>query len=109
MSGIDKWESGGAVTRSVRRASRAVDHSKSVSQMRVARIADEADVASEKVEQVSHTTANAMMAVARVNGVLKQLEQSSPELAGRLSRLADFHELAMCEVVEDLRRDFRRK
>lgn len=99
----------GTVVRDSRRASKSINRSRSVSQVRMARVADEADVASEKVEQVSYTTGNAMMAIARINGVQKQLEQSAPEQAGRLSRLADFHELAMVEVVEDLRRDLRRK
>lgn len=109
MSDLVPWQPDGAVTRHARGAARAISRSKSLSQMRQARIADEADVAVEKVEQVSLTAVNAMFAVARVNGVLKQLEQQSPELSGRLARLADYHELAVAQNVEDLRRDLRRR
>lgn len=108
MSEIERY-TGGIMSRDSRRAARSIERSKSVTQVRNARVADEADVAMEKVEQVSHITATAMMAIARVNGVQKQLEQAAPELAGRLSRMADYHELAMVEVAEDLRRDLRRK
>lgn len=99
----------GLAPRAARRTARAITSSRSTAQLRQARVADEADVAMEKIEQVSFTTANAMFAVARVNGVLKQLEQQSPELSGRLSRLADYHEMAMAQTVEDLRRELRRR
>lgn len=109
MSGEISLYEGGGLTRDTRRAARSISRSKSVSQVRQARIADEADVAMEKVEQVSVTTANALFAVARVNGVQKQLEQQAPELAGRLNRMADYHELAVAQTIEDLRRDLRRR
>ena len=75
----------------------------------MARVTDEADVAIEKVEQVSYTTVTGMMAVARVGGVLTQLESQNPALSGRLNRLADYHELAVAQTIEDLRRDLRRR
>lgn len=110
MSEIERYTAGGgAVSRRSRRAAQAIEGSKSVSQIRVARIADEADVATEKVEQLTFLTGNAMMAVARVNGIQKQLEQQAPELAGRLALLADNHVLMAAEVIEDARRDMRRK
>lgn len=109
MSEMLPYRGAGEVTLGDRRAARAITRSRSVTQVRQARIADDADVAMEKVEQVSFTTANAMFAVARVNGVLKQLEQQSPELSARLNRLADYHELAVAQTVEDLRRDLRRR
>jgi hypothetical protein len=109
MSDIVNWEEGGEPTRESRRTARAITRSQSIKQVRQARVADEADVAMEKVEQVSVTTVTAMFAVARVNGVLKQLEEQSPELSGRLTRLADYQELAVAQTIEDLRLDLRRR
>ena len=108
MSELIPFTEGGGPQRDNRRAGKAISRSRSASQVRMARVADESDVASDKVDQVTYATAGAMFAVARVNGVFKQLEQQAPELAGRLSRLADFHELAVAQSVEDLRRDLRR-
>lgn len=109
MAGIEPWSGPGGLDREARRTARTVARSGRSSQVRMARIADDADVASEKVEHLTFLTGNAMMAVARVNGVQKQLEQQAPELAGRLSLLAENHVLMAVEVIEDARRDLRRR
>lgn len=99
----------GIVSGESRRASRSIARSRSAAQVRMARVADEADIAIEKLEQISFATINAMGAIARVNGAQKLFEQQAPELAGRLNRLADFHELAAVQSIEDMRRDIRRR
>ncbi|MBZ5735128.1 hypothetical protein K8Z61_11530 [Nocardioides sp. TRM66260-LWL] len=109
MSDIVPYSSGGVISRDNRRAARSIERSATVAQVRRARVADETDVAAEKVEQLSYLTGAAMMAVARVNGMHKQLEQQAPELAGRLAVLADNHVLMALEVIEDARREMRRK
>lgn len=108
MSEVQPYESA-TPSRFDRSATRATLRSRSAAQARMARIADEADVSMEKVEQVTVTVANGMFAVARVDNVLRQLEAQSPAISGRLARLADFHEMAVAQTVEDLRRDLRRR
>lgn len=103
------YDGGGEASRLAKRTARSIVRSHSITQSRLARIADDADIATEKVEQLTYLTGNAMMAVARVNGVQKQLEQQAPELAGRLSLLAENHVLMAVEVIEATRRDMRRK
>jgi hypothetical protein len=99
----------GAVTRDVRRAGRAISRSRSVNQVRMARVDDEADVAVEKVEALTSATGAAMGAVTRVAQAQKQLETLSPEVTGRLAFLADSHLLAVGDSLQDLRRQLRRK
>lgn len=66
MSQIEAYQgTGGGISRDVRRTARSMERSRSVTQVRNARIADEADVAIEKVEQVSYVTTTGMMAIAR--------------------------------------------
>lgn len=112
MSDIMKWEGGGGLERESRRAAKAMSRSKAVAQIRQARIADEADVTLEKLEQATYLTVNGAMALTKVAGAIKQFEEQSGgdmALAARLQRLGDRHEWIVGESIEDFRRDVRRK
>jgi hypothetical protein len=98
-----------ALSRDSRRASRSISRSRSVSQIRMARVDDETDVTLAKVDALTATTGAAMGAVVRVAQAQRHLEQLAPEAAGRLAFLADDHLLAMGDSVQDLRRELRRR
>ncbi len=97
------------LTRDERRAARAVSRSRTRSQIRMAVIDDETNVAVDKIEAVTYATGTAMGAVTRVAQAQKQFETLAPEVSGRLSYLADGHMLAVGDTVQDLRRHLRCK
>lgn len=99
----------GGLSRDSRRAARAISWSRAASQVRMAQVDDEADVADEKMEALTSTTGKAMGAVTRVAQAQKHLEALAPEVSGRLAYLADCHLLAMGDSLQDLRRQLYRK
>lgn len=110
---ITQWEGSTLEPRrNSRLAVRAIGRSREITQIRQARIADEADVVLEKVEQATYLTMNAAMAITKVAGTIKQIEEQTGgdmALAARLQRLGDRHEWICGEAIEDFRRDVRRK
>lgn len=109
MTGIQPYASGGEFSRPARRASRAISSHNLTAQVRVAAADAETDVCIAKVEGLTMATADAMSAVVRVAQAQRQLEQLIPEASGRLSFIADAHMLSMGDVLQDLRRDLRRR
>jgi len=99
----------GGLSRDSRRAGRAITWNRAVSQVRMAHVDDEADVAIQKVEALTSTTGMAMGAVTRVAQAQKHLENLAPEVSGRLAYLADSHLLAVGDSLQDLRRQLRCK
>ncbi len=107
MSEISPYS--GGLDRDARRAGKSISRSRSFSQVRMAKVDDETDVAMVKVDALTSTTGSAMSGIVRVAQAQRQLEQLAPEAAGRLAFLADSHSLAMGDILQDLRRDLRRK
>lgn len=97
------------LTRDVRRAGRAISRYQTGGQVRIAQVDTETDLALVKVDALTTATGNAMGAVVRVAQAQQQLELLVPNAAGRLAYLADSHMLAMGDLMQDLRRDLRRK
>lgn len=97
------------MSRDARRAGRAISRSRSVAQIRMARLDDEADVSMAKAEAVSTATAHAMHTVTRIALAQRQLELQAPEAAARLAFLADDHMLGLSDLLADLRRQLRRQ
>ena len=108
MSDLIPFVDGGGLSCDNRRAGRAISRSRSVSQVRMARVNDEADVSIEKVEALTVTTGMGMAAVTRVAQAQSHLETLAPEVSGRLAYLADSHLLAVGDCLHDLRRQLRR-
>lgn len=98
-----------SLMRDVRRASRAISRYQTGGQLRIAQVDTETDVALVKVDALTTATGNAMGAVVRVAQAQQQLGLLAPAAAGRLAYLADSHMLAMGDLMQDLRRDLRRK
>jgi hypothetical protein len=112
MSELQRLNDVRGIERYSRSAARSMGRSKAVSQVRQARVVDEADVALEKLEQATYLTVNAAMALTKVAGAIKQFEEQSGgdmALAARLQRMGDRHEWIVGESIEDFRRDVRRK
>lgn len=109
MSELIPYTGGTALSRDSRRAARAISRSRSVTQVRLSRIDDEADVAIQKVEALTSATGASMSAVTRVAQAQKHLETLAPEVSGRLSYLADSHLMAVADSLQDLRRSLRCK
>lgn len=97
------------LTRDVRRAGRAISRYQTGGQVRIAQVDTEADISLAKVDALTTATGNAMGAVVRVAQAQQHLELLAPAAAGRLAYLADTHMLAMGDLMQDLRRDLRRK
>ena len=98
---------GGTLTRESRRTARAVSRHQMTSQVRVAGVDTETDIALAKVDALTHTTGQAMSAVVRVAVAQRQAELMAPEAAARLNILADDHCLSMTDIMADLRRKLR--
>lgn len=92
-----------------RHAGRAISRGQSRSLVRQARVCQEADVSSTKLDSITALTGQAMSNVVRVAQAQRHLEQLAPEASGRLAYLADQHMLAMGETLSDARRDLRRQ
>lgn len=99
---------GGALSRDARRASRAITRGRLGTQVITSQVDNTTDVTLAKVENLTMATGNAMQQVTRVAQAQRQLEQMTPEAAGRLAYLADDHMLGCAELLADLRRDLRR-
>ena len=99
----------GELERDTRRAGRAISRHRAGTQVRLAAVDDDTDLAMQKVDALTSTTGLAMGAVARVAQVQRQLETLAPEASGRLAFLADSHVVAVGDTVQDLRRDLRRR
>jgi len=108
MSDLVPW-SGGVVSRDTRRAARSISRYQAGSQVRLALVDVDADLAAAKIDAVTSTTGQAMGAVVRVAQAQRHLEQMAPEAAGRLALLAEDHTWSMTDVMADLRRDLRRR
>jgi predicted RecB family endonuclease len=104
LHGLD----GGAISRDARRAGRAITHGRLGTQITASRVDNITDVTLAKVENLAMATGNAMQQVIRVAQAQRQLEQMTPEAAGRLALLADDHMLGCADLLADLRRDLRR-
>lgn len=101
----------GRLARGARRGALAVQRSRTLAQVRQSRIADEADVALEKLDQSTYLTVNAGLRLARVAAAIKQLEEQAGgdmALSARLQRMGDRHEWILGESIEDFRREVRR-
>lgn len=112
MSALMVPEGSGQLSRSDRRGARAIQRSRTITQVRQSRIADEADVVMEKMEQATYLTVNGGLDLAKVAGAIKQLEEQSAgdmALSARLQRMGDRHEWILGECIEDFRRDVRRR
>ena len=107
MSEIQLYEGGGALSRDSRRAARAISRGRSSTQVRLARVNDETDVALEKVQAQTEATQFAMGAVTRIAMAQRHYEAMAPEARGRLSVLADDHLLGMGDTLQDHRRSMR--
>ena len=100
---------GGDLSRSARRAGRAISRHQLTAQVRIAGVDSDTDTALAKIENVSMATGAAMTSVVRVAQAQRHLEQLAPEATGRLAFLADDHLLGMGELLADLRREMRRR
>jgi hypothetical protein len=119
MSNIQPYVGSGLV-RDARRSGRAISRYQAFGQVRIAKVDIETDVALAKVDietdvalakedAVTTATGAAMGSVVRVAQLQRQLEQIAPEAAGRLAFLADDHMLSMGDIMQDLRRELRRR
>jgi predicted RecB family endonuclease len=100
--------SGGGLSRDARRTSRQLGRGRLGTQLRTTEVDNVTDVALAKVDNLTMATGSAMQQVTRVATAQRQLEQLTPEAAGRLAFLADDHMLSCAELLGDLRRDLRR-
>jgi hypothetical protein len=98
---------GGGLSRDSRRAARAISRNRSTTQVRLARVNDETDVALEKVQVQAEATQFAMGAVTRIAMAQRHYEAMAPEASGRLSFLADEHLLGVGDTLQDHRRSMR--
>ncbi len=109
MSDLIPFTSNTDLSRPARRASRAISRHTMTAQVRVASVDAETDVTIAKVENYTLAASTGMTAVARVAKGQSHLEQTVPEVSGRLAYLADSHLLGVGELLDDLRRDLRRR
>ncbi len=92
-----------------RRAGRAVSRHRAGAVMRTSSVDAEADVVMAKIDNYTMATGAAMSAVVRVAEAQRQAELLLPETSGRLTALANDHQLGMSDLLADLRRDMRRR
>lgn len=97
-----------ALSRDARRASQMISRGRLGTQVTTSQVDNATDIALAKVENLTMATGSAMQQVTRVAQAQRQLEQMTPEAAGRLAFLADDHMLGCAELLADLRRDLRR-
>jgi hypothetical protein len=109
MSELLPYSGDTALSRDARRAGRSISRSRSVTQVRLSGVDDEADVTIQKVEALTSTAGLSMSAVTRVAQAQKHLETLAPEVSGRLNFLADSHLMAVADSLQDLRRSLRCK
>lgn len=109
MSSIQPYIDGGGLIRDARRSGRTISRYQAAGQVRVAKVDTETDIALAKVDAITTATGTAMGSVVRVAQAQRQLEQLAPEAAGRLAFLADDHMLSMGDIMQDLRRELRRR
>jgi hypothetical protein len=107
MSELLPYTTGGLGSRESYRTSRQISRGRLITQIQTASINNTTDVALAKVDNLTMATSNAMQQVTRVAQAQKHLEQLAPEVAGRLSFLADDHMLGCAELLADLRRELR--
>ena len=98
----------GTLSRDARRASREISRSRLSTQIRTGQVNNTTDITLTKVENLTFATGNAMQQVTRVAQAQRQLEQLTPEVAGRLAFLAEDHLLGCAELLADLRCNLRR-
>jgi len=103
MSDITPYTPGGALSRDARRAGREISRTRLGTQIATSKVDNMTDVGVAKLENLTMATGNAMQQVARVAQAQRQLEQMTPEAAGRLAFLADDHVLGCVELLADLR------
>jgi hypothetical protein len=104
---MELYTGGSGLTRDTRRAVRAISRARASTQVRLARVNDETDVALEKVQAQTEATQFAMGAVSRIALAQRHYEAMAPEASGRLSFLADEHLLGMGNTLQDHRRSMR--
>jgi hypothetical protein len=107
MSSLIPIPEPGSLDRDSRRAARAISRGRSATQVRLARVNDQTDVALEKIQAQTETTQFAMGAVTRIAMAQRHYEAMAPEASGRLSLLADEHLLGMGDTLQDHRRSMR--
>lgn len=108
MSDLTPYVGSSSLSRDARRASREISRGRLGTQITTSQVDNATDVALAKVENLTMATGNAMQQVTRVAQAQRQLEQTTPEAAGRLAFLADDHMLGCAELLADLRRNLRR-
>lgn len=98
----------GGLSRLSQRAVRTIDVDLSAAQVRRSRIANTADSAAEKIDQLTYVTGVGLTSIGKIGAVVSQIEQQHPELSGRLTQFADLHANITAEILEDARREMRR-
>lgn len=109
MSDIQPYVHNTGLTRDSRRASRAISRYHSGGQVRIAQIDGETDITLAKVDALTTAVGSAMGSVVRVAQAQQQLELMAPSAAGHLAVLAETHVMAMGDIIQDLRRELRRR